>query len=152
MDAVRARCEGDAGDAGVIVEDADVLPAVEEGGDGFALAEAELQGEQAVGGESGVGLRDKAAIDAKAVGTGEEGEVGFVVDYLGLEVWRVGEGDVGRVGDDGVEEIAGVELGREGGEEVRLGEANAVGEVKTLGIVSRDGQGSGGDVGCSDLG
>ena len=51
--------EGDAGDGGVVVEEADVVPAGEEIGQGFTLAEADFEGEKAAGAEEieGLGMR-----------------------------------------------------------------------------------------------
>ena len=76
---------------------------VEEGADGFALAVADFEGEEAAGGEGGVGLGDEAGVDVEAGGAGEERGGGFVVADLGVEGFAVGGGDVGWVADDGVE-------------------------------------------------
>ena len=54
--------EGDAGDLLEVGEEADGVPVGEEGGKGVALVVAEFEGEQAVGFEGGVGLRDEAAV------------------------------------------------------------------------------------------
>ena len=98
-----AEGEGDAGDGGVVVEEADGLPVGEEFGEGVALAEADFEGEKAAGAEEIEGLGDEAAVDVEAVGAGVEGERGFVIADLGGEGGGVVEGDVGRVGGDDVE-------------------------------------------------
>ncbi len=99
--------EGDAGDAGVVVEEADVVPGGEEFGEGVALAEAELECEQAVFAQGVVRGGDEAAVDVEAVGAGEESGVGLVVDDFALHGGGVACGDVGRVGDDGVKGFGG---------------------------------------------
>ena len=59
--------------------------------------------EETAGGEVGVGLGDEAAVDVHAGFAGVEGEWRLVVANLGVEGFGVGGGDVGWVGDDGVE-------------------------------------------------
>ncbi len=147
--------EGDAGDAGVVVLDAEVVPGVEvrggeEGGEVVGLAEAELEGEEAAGTEGGVGCGDEAAVDLKAGGAAEEGEVGLVVHDLGLEGGGLVDGDVRGVGDDDVEGRGGFEL--RGFEEIGGDEVDAVAEVEATGVVLGDGEGGGGEVGCGDVG
>jgi hypothetical protein len=137
-------------DAGVVVEEADAVPIGEKRAEGFALAEAEFEGEEAVGRERGLGCGDEAAVDVEAVFAGEERGVRLVGDDLGLQGGGVGEGDVGWVRDDDVEGCAGVEL--RCGEEIREKEMDAVAEVKALGVVARDVECRGGDVGCGDVG
>ena len=80
--------EGDAGDLLEVVDEADVVPVGEEGGDGVALAVADFEGEQAVGFERGVGLGDEAAVDVEAVGAGEEGGGGSWSRTWGCRVSR----------------------------------------------------------------
>jgi hypothetical protein len=86
-----------------IVEEFYVAPCAEERGDGFALAVADLEGEQAVGLEEREGLGDNAAIEVEAFGAGVEGKRGLVVADLRVEGWRVFERNVGWIGEDGVE-------------------------------------------------
>jgi len=90
-------------------------------------------------------LGDEAAVDVEAVVAGEEGGVGFVVADLGLQGRGVGEGDVGGVGDDGVEGGFG------GWEEVGVEEVD-VGEVVSGGVFVGDGKGRWRDVCGDDLG
>ena len=135
--------KGGAGDLLEIVEDGDVLPAGEELADGFALAVADFEGDDAAGGEGGVGLGDEAGVDVEAGGSGKEGlEAGFVVADLGLEGFAVGGGDVGWVADDGVEGD-----GRDRGEQIGFEEVDSVGDAVGFGVLAGYGQGFGGDVG-----
>jgi len=113
------------------------VPACEKFEHGVALAEAELEGEETVGAEGGLGLRDETAVDLEAVGAGEEGDVGLVVDDFGGERWGVGGGDVGWVGDDDVEGRGG----GQGSEQVGLEEAE--GEVEAGGVGAGYGEGGG---------
>lgn len=141
--------EGDAGDAGQVVAEAEVWPAVEERGELRVLAEAEFQGEQAAGAERGVGLRDEAAVDVEAIGAGEEGGVGFEVADFALQGRGVRLRDVGRVGDDGVEGMCG---GGQRGEEIGLQERQARGIAEARGVALGDGEGGGGEVRRGDGG
>ena len=77
------------------------MPAGKEVGEGFALAEADLEGEKAAEAESCVGSGDEAAVDVEAVGAGEEGGVGFVEGDFGLEGGEDDAGDLGVVVEDG---------------------------------------------------
>ena len=140
--------QNDARDGGVVREDADVAPevGVDECANSIALAEADLEGEKAAGEQCGVGLRNEAAIDAEAVGAGEEREVGFVVADFRGEGGSVGEGDIGWVGDDDVELLAG-----ELGEQIGLEEANAVGEMMARGVFAGDGKCGRRDIGGEDF-
>ena len=95
--------EGDAGDLLEVVEEAEGVPIGEEGGEGVALVVTEFEGEEAVGFERGAGLGDEAAVDVEAIGAGKESGGGFVVADLGVQGRAVGGGDVGWVGDNGVE-------------------------------------------------
>ncbi len=79
------------------------MPVCEQGGEVCLLSVADLEGQQSVGFEGGVGLGDEAAVDFEAGFAGEEGGGGFVVADLGVEGGAVGLGDVGWVADDGVE-------------------------------------------------
>ena len=117
---------------------------------GVDLAEAELEGEEAFGFEGGVGGGDEAAVDVEAMGAGEEGGVGFVVEDLVGHGGGFVEGDVGRVGDDDVEGWGGGEVGR--GEEVGLEEGDAVREAEAGGVVFGDGEWGGVEVGGGDAG
>ena len=130
--------EGDAGDAGVVVEEADVVPGGQELGEGVALAESELKREQAVFAQGFVGGGDEASVDVEALGAGEESGVGFVVDDFALHGGGVACGDVGRVGDDGVEGFGG---GVEACEQIGLQENDAVGAVVGESVFLRDGEG-----------
>ena len=95
--------EGDTGDLLEVIDKGDVVPRLEQRGEGVLLAVADLEGEQAVWFEGVVGLGDEAAVDVEAGFAGEERGGGFVVADLGVEGGAVGLGDVGRVADDGVE-------------------------------------------------
>ena len=68
------------------------MPAGEELADGFALAVADFEGEEAAGGEGGVGLGDEAGVDVEASGAGEEGVAGSWSRTWG---WRVSRSVVG---------------------------------------------------------
>jgi len=101
-----------------------------------------------------VGGGDEAAVDIEAVRAGEESGVGFVVDDFALHGGGVACGDVGRVGDDGVEGFGG---GVEACEQVGLQEGDAVGAVVGEGVFLRDGEGGlagidGDDGGCGEVG
>ena len=85
-----------------VVDDTDIVPVGEEVEDILALTMADLEREQAVGFERGVGLGDEAAVDVQAVRTGEERGGGLEVADLGMEGRAVGGWDVGRVGDDDI--------------------------------------------------
>jgi hypothetical protein len=116
---------------------------IEEGAEGFVLAEAELEGEEAAGAESWVwwvakGLGDEAAVDVEAGGAGEEGGVGLVVTDFGVEGRGVGEGNVGRVGDDGIE---GHRLVGKCAEKIAMQEGDAVDDAVGEGVFVSDGQG-----------
>ncbi len=78
-----------------VIDEVELVPAEEEGGEGFALAVADLEGDEAVGLEEDVGLGDEAAVDVEAFRAAEEGRVGLVVADLGVEGWAVGFRDVG---------------------------------------------------------
>ena len=140
--------EGDAGDALEVGEEFDGVPGSEEGGEGVALAEAELEGEKAGGLEQGVGLGEKAGVELEAGGAGEEGLRGLVGADLGVERGGIGIGDVGRVRDDGVEGGLGGELL----EEVGLKKVDAGGEVVGGGVLAGESEGFGGEVKRGDQG
>ena len=91
----------------------------EESVDGWLLAVADFERDEAAGGESGEGLRDEAAVDFEAVVAGEEGEGWFVIADFDGEGIAIGGGDVGRIGDDEVELLAG-----DGREEIALEKAD----------------------------
>ena len=86
-----------------VVDETEGVPAGEQRGDGITLAVTDFEGEQASGLECGARLGDEAAIDFEAVRTGKERSGGFEVANLRMKSGAVGGGDVGRVGDDGVE-------------------------------------------------
>ena len=115
---------------------------------GFALAVADLEGEEAVGFQESVGLGDEAAVDVEAFGASEESGVGLVVADFGVEGGAVGLGDVGRVADDGV--VGGFVC--DGSQEVGLEEGDAVGYVVGFCVRLRDFQCFGGEVEGGDLG
>ena len=121
------------------------MPAGKEVGEGFALAEADLEGEKAAEAESCVGSGDEAAVDVEAVLTGEEGGVGFVGEDFGLQGGGVGEGYVRGVGDDGV--VVGIG----GWEEIGVEEVD-VGEVVSGGVFAGEVEGGFRYVGGDDLG
>jgi hypothetical protein len=131
--------ESDARDAGEIGKEGDIEPAVEEAFDGLGLAEAEFEGEEAAGAEDVGGLGDEAAVDVEAVGAGEEGGGGFVIADFGGEGWAVVFGDVGRVGDDGVEGGGG-----EGGGEIGVEELDTA--VESGVVAGGDAEGGGGEI------
>ncbi len=124
------------------------MPAAEEFAQGMALAESELQRKQAVGAERGVRLRDKAAVDFEAVGSGEERGGWFVVADFEGERGRVGEWDVGWVGDEDVEGLGCWDFV----EQVGLHEGDAVGEVVVRGVGAGNFECGEGDVAGCDLG
>ena len=95
--------------------------------------------------EALAGLRDESLVDVEAGASGEEGGVGLEVVDLRFEDFEIG--DVGRVGDDGVEGFR-----RDGVEQVRLKKADACGEVVMLGVVSGDGERGGRGIECGDGG
>ncbi len=97
-----------------------------------------------------MGGGEEAAVDVEALGAGEEGGVGFVLEDLVGHGGGFVEGDVGRVRDDDVEGGGGLEL--RGGEEIGLEEGDAVAEVEAGGIVFGDGEGGGVEVGGGDVG
>jgi hypothetical protein len=124
--------EGDAWNACVIVEDADVVPAAKKISDGVGLAVAEFEGEKAFGAQRFPCERDEATVDGEAVCAGEEGEMGLVLDDFALHGGGVGGRDVGWVRDDGVEEHAGLQAG----EEIAFSETYAVAEAEAEGVVA----------------
>lgn len=121
--------EGYARDLLEVVEEGDVVPAGEEGAKGFALTVADLEREEAVGLEGGVGLWDEAAVDVEAEGASEEGLCWLVIADLGMKFGAVAFGDVGRVAEDGV-----VDFDFVGGDEVGVEEEDAVGEAVGTGV------------------
>ena len=72
-----------------------------------------------------MGFGEEAAVDVEALGAGEEGGVGFVLEDLVGHGGGFVEGDVGWVGDDDVEGGEGLNQGS--GEEIGLEEGDAVG-------------------------
>ena len=111
----------DAGNALEVGRGGDVMKAGggAECGNGFGLAVADFEEEPAAGLERGEGGGDEAAVDGESIGAGEERGVGLEVADFGVERGEVGVGDVGRVGDDEVEDFTG-----DGGEEIALEEAD----------------------------
>lgn len=77
-------------------------------GKGGALSVADFEGEKAAGLERGARLGDEAAVEVEAGGAGEERGVWLVVADLRVEQRGVGVGNIGRVGDDGVEGLTGL--------------------------------------------
>ena len=126
-----------------IVDEAEVAPAGEKIGHGVALVVADLEGEQAVGFECGVGLRDEAAVDVEAGWAGVQRGFGLVVADLGMQGFAVGGGDVGRVGDDGVPShfLRGDSF--KAVHQIGLDEADAGGEVVARGVGGGDFEGGG---------
>ena len=88
-----------------VVHEGDVAPLGEEGGEGFALAVSDLQGEKAVWLKQGVSLGDEAAVDVQTLRAAEERGGGFVVADLRVESGPVGLGDVGGIAGDSVEGV-----------------------------------------------
>ncbi len=112
------------------------------------MAKADFEGEQTVFTEAGLRARDEAAVDVQAVGPGEESGVRLVFEDFALECWGVGERNVGRVRDDGVEiPLAGVECR----EKIAFEEADAAAEAEAESVISGDLEGCRGDVGGDDL-
>jgi len=72
-----------------------------------------------------VGCGEEAAVDVEALGAGEEGGVGLVLEDLVGHGGGFVEGDVGRIGDDDVEGGEGLNQGS--GEEIGLEKGDAVG-------------------------
>ena len=72
-----------------------------------------------------MGCGEEAAVDVEALGAGEEGGVGLVLEDLVGHGGGFVEGDVGRVGDDDVEGGEGLNQGS--GEEIGLEKGDAVG-------------------------
>ena len=63
----------------------------------------EFDREEAARGEVIVDLREEGADEVETIGTRSEGGVGLVVFDIGFDGVPLVVGDVGRVGDDGVE-------------------------------------------------
>src|SRR5215470_3334806 len=93
---------------------------------------------------------DDAAVDFETVSAGEEGSRRLVFADLGVEVGGLGEGDIGRVGDDGVE-VAVLLGGWKLGEKVGVEEADPGGEVVVGDVGFGDGKSGGGEVERGDL-
>jgi hypothetical protein len=108
-----------------VVDEVYIVPIAEEGSESFALAVADLEGDEAVGFEQGPGLRDEAAVDVETFGATEKGCVRLVVADLGVESWTVGFWDVGWVADDRIvrrfADYGGQEIGLEEGDPVGYG-------------------------------
>ena len=132
---------GDAGDGLEVGEELDPAEACgsEQRGDGLRLAVADFEQQKAAGDERGEGRRDEAAADFEAVVSGEEGDGRFVVADLDGEGGAVSQGNVGQVGGDEVEMLAG-----DGGEKIAFQEAK--GNSVAFGVFLCDCQGGGGQV------
>ncbi len=130
--ALGAEGQDGAGDSLVVIDEAYLVPAGEEFGEGIALAIPDFECEKAFGIQSGVGCRDETAVDVEAVGACEESGVGFVVYNLRLHGGGVRSGDVGRVGHDRVE----ADFGRE---EIAVEELDAVFAAVGLSVFAGDG-------------
>src|ERR1035441_2883252 len=115
-------------------------------GDGFGLAEADFESKEAALDERGEGRGDEAAVDFEAVVSGEEREGGFVVADLDGERGAVGQGNVGRVGGDDLEMLAG-----DGREQIAFKEPNVAGNAVSSRVLARDCQGGGGQIDSGDL-
>src|SRR5258705_2019474 len=77
--------EGYAGKVLKIIDKRQIMPRLEQGGDGVLLVVADFEGEQAVWFEGAVGLGNEAPVDVEAGFAGEEGNGGLVVADLGVE-------------------------------------------------------------------
>ena len=108
----------------------------QEGVYGLLLAVADFEEEPAAGSERSEGGRDETAVDFEAVVAGEEGEMGFVVADLNGKRREVFGRDVGRIGDDEVELLAG-----DGSEEIALEKAD--GDGVEVGVFAGNGEGGG---------
>src|SRR5258708_29080186 len=95
--------EGYAGKVLKIIDKRQIMPRLEQGGDGVLLVVADFEGEQAVWFEGAAGLGNEVPVDVEAGFAGEESSGGFVVAHLGVEGVAFGFGDVGRIADDGGE-------------------------------------------------
>ena len=95
----------DARDAGEVVGHGDVGPrrGVEEGAYGGEAVVAELEDEQAAGGEAGGGLPDQVRIQLVALFTAVESDLGLVFADFARQGRRFAAGDVGRVADDEIQ-------------------------------------------------
>ena len=122
-----------------VVDEAEAVPIRQQAGDGLALGVADFEGEQAVGFECGARLGNEAAKDVEAGWACIQSGPGFKVADLWMEGVAVGGGNVGWVGDDCVEGLAG----RERNEEIGFDEANAAGEVMARSVGGGDFEGGG---------
>jgi hypothetical protein len=111
----------------------------------------DLEGKKAAGLESLMGLGDEAAVDVEAVGASEERSDGLVLANLRMELRRVGERDIRRIADDGVEVEAALAGGKRG-QEVGEDEVDAWREVVRGGVRLGDAKGFGGEVDGGDVG
>ena len=111
----------DAGDARQVAGDFEVVPVGGEVGDGFGLSETEFESQEAAGFEDSPGFWDQTLVDVETRCAREQGEWRLPVADFALQGVAIGEGDVGRVGDDYV--LGCVRYGREeiGGQEVNTG-------------------------------
>ena len=88
-----------------VIDKRDLLPAFEQRCDGFALAVADLEREEAVRFQRAVGLRNKATIEVETIWAGEECDCRLVIADLRVEGGAIGIRDIGRVADDSVEAL-----------------------------------------------
>lgn len=130
-------------DALKITDEFDVLETdgSEEGFDVGLLAEAEFKDEVAAGDQCCVCGGNQAAIDFEAIASAEECNVWFVLAHLDGDESAVCVGDVGRVGNDDFESLAG-----DGVEEVALEETDFVSDVVVGCVLLGDGESGLGDV------
>ena len=104
---------------------------------------ADFKDQPSAGLETVEGLRDEAADEVEAIGTGKQGEGGIVHDLAG-EGGALGLGDVGEIRDDAVERCF------DGGEEVAV-EKGGVGNFQQGGIFLGEGEGIRGDIGKGEI-
>src|SRR5881227_3979587 len=78
----------------------------------------------------------------------KDGNAGLVLTDLTLHFLRLVRADVGRIGDDDVEELPSIEIA---GQQIALGEMDAVAEAETLGVLYGDGESIRRDVHGMDL-
>lgn len=129
---LRATGEGYSWDSLQVVEEFDLVPFCEQVCEGVALAVADFHHEPALWPEQLPCLRDEALVDVESGGSGVERGVRLEVADLRLEDF--GFGDVGRVGDDGVEAFV-----CHGLEQVGFEESDSSGEIVAVGVLLGDG-------------
>lgn len=137
--------DGDSWDSLKIAGELDFSPIAQQLRDGVALVVADFHEEPAAGRERLPCLGDEALVNVQAGGAGVERGFWLVVADLFFEYFIFG--NVGRVGNDGVEDFF-----HHGGEQVRFEEANAGFELVAFGIFAGEFECGGGGVEGGDGG